>query len=202
MDIHGILKRLADKRPIYHNEADFQHSLAWELHLEYPDSKLRLEYPVGEPRKYIDIYLVEQGVRYFLELKYKTRRFNLTWNDEQYLLKNQGAQDLGRYDFIKDVVRLEGLKDSRSKGYAIFLTNDSSYYGQPQRNNTAYHEFRLTDRRRLNGILGWGPTATSGTTKGRKEPLEVEGIYSLNWRNFSHIGSGSNAKFDYLALAI
>jgi hypothetical protein len=29
-DIHGLVRRLALRRPLFHSEADFQHALAWQ----------------------------------------------------------------------------------------------------------------------------------------------------------------------------
>ena len=43
--------------------------------------------------------------------------------NEEIFLKNQGAQDIGRYDFLADIQRLESIIDSKTyniiKGYAI-----------------------------------------------------------------------------------
>ena len=40
--MHDILTDLAEKRSIFHSEADFQHALAWEMHRREYD--IRLEY--------------------------------------------------------------------------------------------------------------------------------------------------------------
>ena len=41
-------------------------------------------------------------------------------------LKNQYAQDNGRYDYLEDVRRIERIKSKNmvTRGFAIFLTND------------------------------------------------------------------------------
>ena len=68
-----------------------------------------------------------------IELKYKTKKKKYqTLNFGEIELKNHAAQDLGRYDFIKDIERIEKWgKNNTSKklkiGFAIFLTNDSVY---------------------------------------------------------------------------
>jgi predicted ATPase len=41
MDIMQALARLAEKRPIFFSEADFQHALGWQLHLLDPDANIR-----------------------------------------------------------------------------------------------------------------------------------------------------------------
>lgn len=45
IDIEQVLKELAKKRPVFHSEADFQHALAWEIQITYPDANIRLEKP-------------------------------------------------------------------------------------------------------------------------------------------------------------
>ena len=53
------LDALAMKRPIFHSEADFQHSLAWTIREAHPAIDVRLEWPFGEVgrRQYFDIAL-------------------------------------------------------------------------------------------------------------------------------------------------
>jgi hypothetical protein len=44
--IDAIMTSLAQSRPVFHAEADFQHAFAWELHKELPSAQVRLELPV------------------------------------------------------------------------------------------------------------------------------------------------------------
>jgi len=39
----GLIRRLSQTRPIVHSEADFQHALAWQMHVENPNAVVRLE---------------------------------------------------------------------------------------------------------------------------------------------------------------
>ncbi|MGY3718721.1 hypothetical protein ACWE42_24765, partial [Sutcliffiella cohnii] len=57
LDIKSVLQSLSKHRPIFHAEADFQQSLAWEIKEHYPNCKIRLETKVfGADRKvYLDI---------------------------------------------------------------------------------------------------------------------------------------------------
>ena len=109
--MHKSLLELSRKRPIFYSEADFQHALAWELHAEY-EGKTRLEYPVqiyAGKTSYIDILDVRSPENVAIELKYKTKKTssNISYNGEEYPLTNQSAQNQARYDFIKDIERLE-----------------------------------------------------------------------------------------------
>lgn len=91
----------------------------------------------------IDIVLEhksEENLKKFIliELKYKHtavgstnfERFGKTLNNKVNLVTNQGAQNEGRYDFWKDVKRIE-LTTSHFEnvigGVAFFLTNDDRY---------------------------------------------------------------------------
>lgn len=83
----------------------------------------------------IDIVL-KIGNRFIaIELKNKLKSFtaNLSRFGEStdvQILKNQSAQNIGRYQFWKDVKRIELLKQSYENvigGVALFLTNDRNY---------------------------------------------------------------------------
>ena len=83
----------------------------------------------------IDIVL-EIGNRFIaIELKNKLKSFstNLSRFGEStnvQILKDQSAQNIGRYQFWKDVKRIELLKQSYKNvlgGIALFLTNDTNY---------------------------------------------------------------------------
>ena len=107
-NIQEILKISLKDRNVFHSEADFQHHLAWCIHTELQDSKLRLEYPLSKNnsnrREYCDIVL-KSPHNIGIELKYKTKLLTANVKNEYFELKNQGAQDIGRYDFLKDVQR-------------------------------------------------------------------------------------------------
>lgn len=201
-DIHEFMNLLAQNRPIFHSEADFQHAFAWQLHQQFTNADIRLELPihVGDKWMYVDIWASDSNMKLAFELKYKTRKFAADYNGETFHLKNHGAQDLGKYDFLKDITRLELMKyKTASEGYAILLTNDNQYWGSGSKDESFARNFRLHDTRNLNGDLGWYGTPSSGTTKNREAILAVSGNYFCTWTNYSST-SGSN--FRYLAIKI
>ncbi|RLI81150.1 MAG: hypothetical protein DRP01_11225 [Archaeoglobales archaeon] len=130
-DIEDVLNQLSKKRPVFHSEADFQYSLAWEIHEIHPDFNIRLEKreEINGGELYLDIFIFKNGKICALELKYKTKRLEITISNEDYHLKDQGAQDISRYDFCKDIERLEKVLKKYNNGirFAIFLTNDYLY---------------------------------------------------------------------------
>lgn len=203
-NIHDIMQMLAQYRRIFHSEADFQHAFAWLLHKLLPEANVRLELPVttDNEKMYVDIWISYPGHTLAVELKYKTRGLATLIDDETFQLSNHGAQDLGRYDFIKDIVRLERITHSKPNvtGYAVLLTNDNTYWnGQA---DTIDGAFRLFDTRQLNGVLQWHEKAGIGTIRGREKPLSLIGQYPLTWHDYSHFPSLRYGRFCYLAVPV
>ena len=123
---------------------------------------------------------------------------------EIFDLLNQSAQDIGRYDFLKDIQRLERIVFDRNDivGYAVFLTNDSAYWITPRNINTVDANFRIYQGRILSGELSWGSHASEGTMRGREETIHIKGAYNLNWQDYSEPSQESYGKFRYLLVKI
>lgn len=82
--LFSTLTTLSKKRPVFHSEADFQHALAWEIHKNYSQSNLRLEYnpTISEGNMYLDIWVTHpNGYPTAIELKYITKKVSLQIND-------------------------------------------------------------------------------------------------------------------------
>lgn len=202
-DPHLILRSLAERRPIFHSEADFQHEFAWELRSHFPECQIRLEVPsTGEGVGATDIVMRHGGAVHGIELKYLTRRHESEVQGEAFSLKAHGAQDLRRYDVLKDVWRLErfnGLYGGPS--LVIALTNDRSYWRPYQRRATIDAAFRLDEGRIVSGELRWAEQAGAGTIKGRAAPLDLSGRHHMAWRDYAG-ASDSGGRFRYLAIEI
>lgn len=205
MDIVSPLLELSKIRKIFHSEADFQFALAWEIQKFYPQAEVRLEYcPANiEPSMHIDILVSIDDLWYPIELKYKTLGCTKTYKDEQFRLKNHGAQDVGRYDFLKDAQRIEQLSKlipNIQRGYSIFLTNDPSYWKDSGNNTTVYYEFSISEGTIKTGKMSWAEHASKGTIKGREHPINLEGQYVINWHKYSEIDNTRSGIFKYLLL--
>jgi len=200
MNIKNILTASLEKRCIFHSEADFQHHLAWLIHESSKAAKIRLEYPLSRDDstrwEYCDI-LLNAPRRIGIELKYKTKLASINVGEERFELKNQAAQDIGRYDFLKDVLRLEKwcAEGTISSGYAIILTNDHTYWTPPKNENTVDKDFRIHNRV-ISGKLAWGEKASAGTMKKRESPIVLKNEYSLEWKD------SPDSDFKYLFLSI
>ena len=108
LDLNLLLAGLATKRPVFHSEADFQHALSWELHLMDPNIDVRLEYrpPWIDRKQYVDIWVIQDDTETAIELKYKTKKMDISIAGEQFALQNQAAQDIGRYDFVLSLIHI------------------------------------------------------------------------------------------------
>ena len=202
------LKSLAQERPIFHSEADFQHALAWHIQKTVLDSKVRFEFkPFHNENSYLDIWLPDDNVA--IELKYKTRKLDWNHGDETFQLREQAAHDCGRYDFLQDVSRLEKLVDCSGQakvGFAIFLTNDSRYWElprhikNPQSSTPNDYFFRIHDRRTINGNLEW--CREPDDRDPRKDSICLKSVYDLAWKEYRCLGKDRAMRFRYLLVEV
>lgn len=204
MTVTSALEALSGTRPIFHSEADFQHALAWQLKEVDPSLRMRLERPYDTALGRVNLDLLVLGEeRLAIELKYWKKGLDTELGGERFMLKNVGAHDLGRYDFWKDVVRVETLvrEGHVDRGFAIALTNDPSYWRAPTGRETTDRDFRLHEGREVGGRLAWLPR-TGGTSKGREAALELSGRYSCDWQPFSQIDESRAGIFRMLVITV
>lgn len=169
-------------------------------------------------RMSVDLWL--PGLGAVIELKYPTRRLecdapssDLRPPCESFSLRDQAAQDLTRYDFVKDVERLESVVARRRdacRGAAVILTNDPLYWDPPVRANTVDRAFRLHEespdsgRRCLTGRMEWAEH-TGGAKKGRECPIVLSGSYGIAWEDYPIVKPDQRAEygaFRYLAVEV
>ena len=207
LDMNQIMNKLKFKRPIFHSEADFQFALAWEIQREFPEVEVRLEYAykIEDKIYHIDILVINENEYIPIELKYKTLKKSVIFEAEEFHLKNHGAQDLGKYDLLKDVIRVENVLQDHEKfvnGHVIMLTNDPSYWKKDSKENICCTEFSIADGRVVIGSMAWAEHTGAGTMKNREEPIVLEGSYNLNWNDFSKFDDKRNGQFRYLLLDV
>ncbi|MEU6369789.1 hypothetical protein ABZ876_29650 [Streptomyces sp. NPDC046931] len=202
VSLDDVMAKLGRHRPVFHSEADLQHSFAralWEL---APDVHSRLEVPQRGSGKteYLDLQCLGPGDRTAIEFKYFTR----AWTGkagvpvEDYALKAHGATDLARLHFVRDIARLERFcRRPGQNGLALILTNEASLWAPPGpgRRRTRDHDFRMHHGRELAGTLLWA--------EGTYEPntCSLRGTYPLEWEKYSEQG-GAGGEFRYLAVFV
>lgn len=205
LDLASTLRQLSMQRPIFHSERDFQHALAWEIQLQHPTARLRLE---PRPRRaiHLDLLVCLGERRTAVELKYLAAGFLGADSGEAYDLPNRGAQDISRYDVVKDIVRVEALVADgyADDGYVVALTNDGSYWRVNRRTDTIDAAFRIHEGELLHGTRAWPPLAGKGTTRGRETPLTLAGQYDCRWQDYSRMATATNqvVEFRYLLVAV
>lgn len=202
--VRSALAQLAERRPVFHSEADMQHELAVELSRMDSELKIRLERPVRLPGyrvMNVDLLLHTDHASFALELKYPTAKLEAQLGTEEFLLKPQAAQDIRRYEILSDISRLEALCAAGivCGGMSVTITNDRTLWSESRRTDTVDHLFRLHHGRRVEGSLTWATTASSGTTRGREAGINLRGTYDINWVDYSKIdGASRNAEFRML----
>jgi len=205
-EIESALESLAKHRPAFHSEADFQFALAWELRRRHPDLEVRLEYPVPlkDTRGEIDIWLPEARGPVAIELKYWTRRAELTVNGEPFVLKERAFKNLYLYDFWKDVVRTESLiaEGPAEGGYVVALTNDR-FYESAGKGTAAYEAFRMYEGREVHPeTLAWTGNPSPKAIRGREAPHQLRGRYFTCWQPYPGNPKDTDSNFRYLLLDI
>lgn len=160
-----VIKTLAEKRPVFHSEADFVLALGLEIG-KLPNSNLRLEYPMevnykypnGEKKQpaYLDMIVKTENEIIGIELKYKTKKAIIELENEIFFLKEHGARDVGRYFFRQDIYRLEQLVRNKkiTSGLAIFLTNENKYVSETINKDSLDGEYRLGSQE-IPAIANW-----------------------------------------------
>lgn len=201
-DIYKIIDILKVKRPIFVSEADFQLELAWVIKEEYPNAKVRLEYcPQFDIKMHIDILVIIDNKCIPIELKYKTKGCTKIINKEIFNLKNHSAKDINCYLYLKDIERIEKIKDkeiSFRRGYTIFITNDMAYIKEPLKDNSFYKEFSLENGIIKMGLMNWGVGVGKGTTKNVNKPIKLNGKYKVEWKDYSIIDYSNSGTFKIL----
>jgi len=207
-DLKSVIDSLSKERRIFHLEADFQHALAWQIQCAYPDAKVYLEAPcpcIGEKHAHVDIRFLLGEQRIACEVKYCTAR--LSW--EGFDLKNQGAEDCHRYDFLWDLSRIERMIDAgyAAVGYVVLLTNESLYWRRPRRTTTIDATLRIHEAATISGTLFWGMKASGekpspGSMRGRDKPIVLTREYACWWADYLSLGDGRADVFRYLLLEV
>ena len=202
MNIYDAINALRQERPVFHSEADFQFALAQKIQELNPAVDIRLEYTthfrIHERVAHIDIVVFENRKAIPIELKYKTLFTKMPDKGEAFILKNHRAQNLGRYDYLLDIERIEACRaswDICEEGYAIMLSNDPSYW-KPNMSSkkTVCDQFRIHHGIEKTGTLQW-ENAGIGAIKGRENPITLDGRYPIRWSEYSSFGTARNQSF-------
>ncbi len=201
-DIELVIDKLKTKRKLFVSEADFQLEIAWVIKEIYQNAKVRLEYtPSFNPDMHIDILVMLDNKWIPIELKYKTKGCTYNFDGDFYQLKNHSAKDVNCYLYLKDIQRIETIKQNINnfqEGYTIFITNQINYSEPPKKINCVYKDFSLENGIEKKGTLDWSPEASEGTKKNCEEPIVLKQKYTISWKEFSKLDDSNTGTFIYL----
>ena len=207
---------LGSNEELLFNERDFQMHLAtWlrnsanrydDVDVEYYVPKTELENYIWDSELRLDIVVKKDGEYCPVELKYKTKkverqisRFDEMLDDKVVVMKNQGAQDLGMYDFWKDVRRMELVRNRFKNvkgGVAVFVTNDQ-LYTKASRQNSNNYLLNMTEGKH-SAIKHWQNEDSACAKMKSYKSFEVEKEYSIKW----HHRNVDNIPFHYCIVNI
>ena len=177
-----------------------------DVDVEYYVPRQEIVGYIWESELRLDIVVKKGGEFCPVELKYKTKklerkitRFDEFLDDKVVVMKNQGAQDLGMYDFWKDVRRVELVRnrfDRVKGGLAVFVTNDALYTKgcKPSSNN-----YLLCMKEGSHSCIKHWQNEESACAKMKAyKSFEVEREYNINW----HRRTVESVDFHYCILVI
>lgn len=164
-----------------------------EVFIEYhiPSGLIRA-YPWTDSQNiYIDIVLHKNERYYPIEIKFKTISQNIPatifGSNTSIVLGHHGAQNIGCYDFWKDIRRLELYESNFANvecGIMLFISNDESYIKPPLNANTGYAQFSIHEGRVVNigQMLNWNKILTISANR---PPITLSHAYNLTWNNLN-----------------
>ena len=197
--IIGIIKEaLENREEFFTREQEVQIYLADYLnkknlfdyvYLEYHIPSNAIEnYPWKDSNNiYIDIVVFTEGKYYPIEIKYKTISqtvpLKLFGTQSLVVLGHHGAQNIGCYDFWKDIKRLELFEqtfENAEKGIMLFITNDESYQLPPRNNEVGYAHFSINQNRIVESgqTLDWNGALSISVNR---PPISLRNSYFLKW---------------------
>ena len=211
-DLDIILMELAVQRPVFQNEMDFQFSFAWQIKMKFPNWNIRFEKNLTDSedeKRRIDLWIEGENT-YAIELKYPTQELFHEVNNEIFKLRNKSAVDYARYDFLKDIKRMEEAVSNNTnvKGYAILITNNLAIGVPPTKDDVADFQFRIHEGRVIdNEVLDWIRKEGGQSFGDMENPIKLRGTYKFNWKDYSELKMKNNlpvtnGKFRYLFVEI
>lgn len=232
-DLNNIIINFAKKGLVFSNEYDFQFALGNEIKkLNYVkdvyfevvsfDSNVRGQInnrvnKLSDARKEYTDLMIERndGTYTAIELKYKTcnRVGYYISNFGNFITLSQGAYDIGAYNFIKDIGRLENINNryfpiinkNISQCFAIMLTNDKNYSTNNFSRSKIWGNYSLAK-----GSIGPGYLRFNNTPDPYKyEPkstaykaIDLKQKYDFVWEKYPLKYSGNGPQFNYLIVQV
>lgn len=203
-DIHKLMDEMAVMQPVFHSRRDFHAAVVLAILKAEPSCCVKPDFShLQGDRTRLNIWIPKYSTA--IRLRYPTSNFQFERRGERYSLLHQGATDRGRYEFLRDVGRLERVVQDTNNvcsGIAVMLTNDHLYWNEGARPDTVDADFRIHDGAIRSGRLAWSEDASEGTKSNMEQALLLQGSYEMQWHDYSNMGLQRNAQFRYLAVEV
>lgn len=222
-DLVNIISDFAKKGFVFSNEQDFQFSLGEKIKtlkgvknvffeaLSLDPSitftsiesgvNSNINYTLSRTTKQYHDILVELENKTFeiIELKYKTPGKICLYETlkEKNITFRQGAYDLGCYDFLSDVSRLENINSRNflsnikiSKSFCILLTNDKNYRYNDFSKSGIWRMYSLCEKNKIigKGTLTFKAGGMAYSIKSKKlSAVTLKNSYTLDWHDYELI---------------
>ena len=207
-----VVQFLSDESVLFSNESDLQLRLSCYLKHSGHYDRVEVEYyvPSQELQRlnaslttanfpwdsdvYIDIVVEKDGQFVPIELKYPTTdireaftRFGVDVQANVPMLKKDGAQNIHRYNYWKDVRRIEALSQAYAEtivgGLAVMVTNDPSYQKSPTSGSVGYGPFSIENGREVKQPQDCDMSWQNGVSVAKDHPdFQIDGTYTINWQ--------------------
>lgn len=155
----------------------------------------------------VDIVVEKDGKFIPIEMKYKTKEINKDIPrfgevlEGVTIIKNQAAQNVGKYDFWKDVRRIELLKrrfKAVPSGLAIFLTNDPSYRNKTDEEAMSYsHSIANGDHDKVREEIH-----KQKRTRKKFPKFELDKEHEISWSGEWDLKNPDRNQFEYILLEV
>lgn len=213
--MQNFKEELLDNGSIFTSEADFKYNLALKLSKEPEINNIVVEFP--EKDKYVDLYCEYKNIRYYIELKYKTKKITINKCKHKIELKSHSAQNDNRYLLYRDIERLENFIENKNNavGISLFLTNDANYW-QDSTPESAINFPLCNNKTNLENLLCKKCKKPKCNDKGKlcyltkngqekKYSLKIKQSYNCNWTRLGDIktiNENKNIEFYYLLIEV
>ena len=216
-NLTDAMASLAERRPVFHSEADFQHELAMEISRTGFGVRLEIPFEVNLNNVHItvelDLLLLNARTKHktAVEIKYVKSAVTVDHRGERFNLKNTWGTNLPRFDCLADFQRVGQLKAAGivDSAFTIFLTNSASAWADNVGGtNIMARQFSIHEGREMNAgaLLNWVPAnPTVGSVSARRlppyAPINIPQAATCTWAKYSDF-QGRNGSFRYLLLEV
>lgn len=209
--IEDVMRDFRSKGQVFFNEAHFQDEFCLALNNKLSKNyKLTLEYSPNFNKYRVDLLIedIRSDEKIIIEFKYVVRKQMVQIHNSNIFinLKSQGAYDVRRYQFWRDVSKIEDLIQNKkcNEGYCVLLTNAVSLIQPINPTNIDYYfDISAGCHPLKTGTLYWNhscPKFKTGKTLGRyKNKVSISKQYNFTYTNYTH---PNFSDFKYLILPI